>query len=120
VGYNFRSRGGWIDFFEGLGLSVVASGPAFDADHPAHFFLLRKARPRRAPGNVFAQSRDFKSRMYAGFERGRHVARLPHVRESPAAPLAAPLLHVGTLHYSLEAEDAEAAYNARVHAGAAP
>lgn len=54
--------------------------------------------------------------MYAGFERGRHAARLPHVRESPAAPLAAPLLHVGTLHYSLEVERAEAAYDAKVNA----
>jgi hypothetical protein len=32
------------------------------------------------------QRRRFLEGMYRGFERGRHAARAPHVREDPAGP----------------------------------
>ena len=88
-GYNFRDRKGWLAVFEAAGLDAVASGPAFDWDHPAAYFVLRKRPPRGAPkpaATLDDQRRRFLEGMYRGFERGRHAARAPHVREDPAGP----------------------------------
>ena len=94
----YRDETGWRAAFEVAGLDVVASGPAFGADHNARYFALRKRRPPPAacepPATVDAERTRFLEGMYDGFERGRAAARLPHVRESPDGPLPAPLGHL--------------------------
>ena len=106
-GYNFRDAAGWLAVFDAAGLDLVAMGPCFDADHPSHYFVLRKrparavAAAREAATTLESERVNFLTRMYAGFERGRDTARLPHVREAPASPRARRLLHLSTLEYGL-------------------
>lgn len=92
-----RTEADWLDAFAAAGLTRVASGPCFDADHPSTYFVLRVApcdavARARIPADRAGQVEAFHTLLFAGFERGQAVDALGSVREPRAdgAPWAEP------------------------------